>query len=531
MKKILTLNAIIIASVITLFCSCGSKPKGATLIPEDALVVSCINVEETMDAADLSDNAQLKEKMKNGIKQMELSRMFEKQLTDIVDDPSKTGIDFSEPFFIAVLDMDEMLYEFTGSLDDSKKFEELIGGMMKETRNDSALKTATSNPNIKYVDVDGNTFVLFDEDGFIMCNKKFNEDESGFVEFMAKQFSEEKNYTQTKGYDMLMSEDGIAKMHIALGKILSSKSMEMSMNRIPAETKKKLDLFSESDLVMALNVSKGEATYTCIFDPGTDEAKDYYDKMCESTGEIKGTFLKYVDENVLLAASMNFDGKKYVELQKEQINTLLGTLSLQNAGNDIKEIIESMDGDVTMSISGKLLGNKKFPEMNIYSSTENDKLVKYIADINSDGITQNGNEWLIKLTENEYKQVGRNYDWTEKEIGQAVFGYKDKTSYFAISENGTDAFRKADNPIDKGAFKGNKFYMRLNFAPMLKMKEMEYLLGSRAEGEIIRDVLSKINYAEMTVENNYKAEIRIVMNDKEQTPIAVIAEIMKEILM
>ena len=35
----------------------------------------------------------------------------------------------------------------------------------------------------------------------------------------------------------------------------------------------------------------------------------------------------------------------------------------------------------------------------------------------------------------------------------------------------------------------------------------------------------------MTVENNYNAEIRLVMNDKDHTPIAIALDIFKELLL
>ena len=329
---------------------------------------------------------------------------------------------------------------------------------------------------------------------------------------------------------MLMDENGIAKMHIACGKILASQNMKMSLDRLPAETKKKIDLFYESDVIMALNVSKGEASYVCTFDPGTDEAKKYYDKMCESAGEIKGTFLKYIDKDALMAAAMNFNGKKYIELQDEQLNNILGQISMQNAG-EIKDLIKTINGDFTIGIGSKLLGSKKVPEMKIYGSTDNNKLVNYIAEMSNGDMVKSGDGWMIKMTESDYTEVNGSYDWVEKEIGQASLGYKDNVSYFTISEKGNDAFKASGNAIDKSDFKGNKFYMRLNFAPMLKMKEVEEMLGSMGEGEIIRDVIKEINYAEMTVENNYKAEIRLVMNDKDHTPIAIAIDIFKELLL
>ena len=531
MKRHFFLNAAIILLAVALFCSCESKPKGAMLLPEDAQVVACIDVEKTMEASELGGDRQFKEKMKNGIKQMGFSRIMEKQITDIVEDPSTTGIDFKEPFFYAVLDINRMLFAFTGSLNDSEKFESLLRTTMTEMSGDSALKTTVTDPNVKFAHIDRDAFILFDNDGFIICNKNYDEDEAGFVEYMAKQFSEEKNYSQTKGYDMLMNENGIAKMHIACGKILTSQNMKKkSLNTLPAETRKKIDLFYESDMIMALNVSKGEASYVCTFDPGTDEAKKYYDKMCESAGEIKGTFLKYIDKDALMAAAMNFDGKKYIELQDEQINNMLGLISMLNA-EEIKELIKTINGDFTIGINSKLLGNNKVPEMKIYGSTDNSMLVESIAETNSNDMVKNGDRWIIKLTESEYANVNGSYDWIEKEIGQATLGYKDNTSYFTISEKESDAFKASDNAIDKSDFKGNKFYMRLNFAPMLKMKEVEEMLGSMSEGEIVRDVIKEINYAEMTVENNYNAEIRLVMNDKDHTPIAIAIDIFKELLL
>lgn len=530
MKRHFFLNAAVILSAVALICSCGSKPKGAVLLPEDAQVVTCIDVEETMEASELGGDRQFKEKVRNSIKQMGFSRIMEKQITDIVEDPSTTGIDFKEPFFYAVLDIDRMLFAFTGSLNDSEKFESLLRTTMMEMNGDSTLQPTVANPNVKFARINGDAFILFDNDGFIICNKNYDEDEAGFVEYMAKQFSEEKNYSQTKGYDMLMDENGIAKMHIACGKILASQNMKMSLDRLPAETKKKIDLFYESDVIMALNVSKGEASYVCTFDPGTDEAKKYYDKMCESAGEIKGTFLKYIDKDALMAAAMNFNGKKYIELQDEQLNNILGQISMQNAG-EIKDLIKTINGDFTIGIGSKLLGSKKVPEMKIYGSTDNNKLVNYIAEMSNGDMVKSGDGWMIKMTESDYTEVNGSYDWVENEIGQASLGYKGNASYFTISEKGNDAFKASGNAIDKSDFKGNKFYMRLNFAPMLKMKEVEEMLGRMGEGEIIRDVIKEINYAEMTVENNYKAEIRLVMNDKDHTPIAIAIDIFKELLL
>ena len=85
------------------FSSCSSVPEYGKMIPKDAVVVTCIDVEEAVKSSDLGDLKPLTDKFNKMIESSSLSEDKRIQLKQMIENPSELGFDLGQPmyFFLA----------------------------------------------------------------------------------------------------------------------------------------------------------------------------------------------------------------------------------------------------------------------------------------------------------------------------------------------------------------------------------------------------------------------------------------------
>ena len=131
--------------------------------------------------------------------------------------------------------------------------------------------------------------------------------------------------------------------------------------------------------------------------------------------------------------------------------------------------------------------------------------------------------------------VGDSYDdymdfsnpYREVTVGKFVAEYKNKVTYFGVSEEPAP-FKKAKNAVDSEGFAGKKFYARFNPKALLNMKSFK----ENEDKDYMKDAKNIINlfdYAELSTEGKGKASLRVVMNDKNVSPLEILAENLLEL--
>lgn len=544
MKKKLFSYALVCAMGIAGFLSsCTSKPSGAALLPDDAMMVWSLDVKAAVEASGIESNESLMKELEKGVKQVGMPRKIERKVLELIENPMESGVDLTEPLFCAIVDMDNEKFSFTGNLSDATKFQDLVEMVISEVEEDARIRNVSRDSDIKYIQIDRDGFLLFSEERFMLCNMGRDEDEDDFLDEMAELFVQEKGYNTTNGYQKLMDEPGIIKMHVAFDELLNSKEMKREMRNVPREAKETLRMLEDVDAIMALNIVNGEATLVCEVDVNSEETKALYDELAAGLGDIEGDFLSYFDKNDVFVAAANFDGEKYLDVFESRLKDLMETLSKQER-DMVMDAIESVNGDLTFGFGGELLKGGEGPCVSLYGATSNDYIVNLVAHENAgdDDMVKSGqSEWYVPIKNSEYVETGESYydeywnewrpkyEWVYKEVGRATFGIRDNVSYFCTSEEKPELFEKSSSPVNKSDFVGKKLYARLNVSAILEMDEVREELSS-GDGYMVRKVLEEVELLELECENNYRMTLRLETKDKSVTPIASLLNFVVDLL-
>ena len=97
-NRLFTLPALLLLAVLAL-SSCSKVPSSARLIPKDASCVMRIDVKQIAEKAEGKGDGNLKQLLKDEIKDAGMSRQATDLLLAIIDKPKKLGIDLRDPVF------------------------------------------------------------------------------------------------------------------------------------------------------------------------------------------------------------------------------------------------------------------------------------------------------------------------------------------------------------------------------------------------------------------------------------------------
>jgi len=135
MKKIKSISIIILAIGAMLLSSCSSTPESLKTIPKESSVVSAIDVYSIIQKGKLTELSDMKffktfkKELRNENKKV--SRIMD----DIMEDPTLTGIDFTNDVFIYYVDQadDERYVCISAEISDELKFSEFIEDLLDKS--------------------------------------------------------------------------------------------------------------------------------------------------------------------------------------------------------------------------------------------------------------------------------------------------------------------------------------------------------------------------------------------------------------
>lgn len=510
---------------------------GVDVIPDDALVVVELDLKELGSSAGNAADG-ISEKLEGFVKDLDLDKENEQFLLDVLDNPLASGINFAKPIYMAVCGEEDAMV--SGVVSDEDDFDKLIE-FLEDGGAD--LDVSETSKGIKYVAYQ--RFVLmYNSDYFII--KPYNQyayvdgeveeiDADDVVENAEELFDLDKSFADTPAYDHLDDVDGFLKM------VITEEIYEIDeFKKLMDETGVSLNDEEKTSIVFALNAELGKLTCTMDVAKASEEVEGL-------VNGIKGTYLPYVSENDILTAAINVNGSAIWKLVKDEVSSELLERIEKEAGFDLAGYVKSINGDITFSVSNKLLENK-MPEMALYAKTTNSDFVAFAAKV-ADFKELSSSVWEYPIYKYDYYDYplydGYDYDYKEPKktkVGVMTMGYKDDASYFMTSKDQPTVFKKANSPIDKSLFVDKLMYARLNVQSILKMKlngekvgaefkkECKGELGSDLGGAVYKSI-ENIDYIEMEVVNDGKTmNLSAVMIDQDKTPIEFVLNELMDIL-
>ena len=462
-RKFSLLYMLLVAVFVLSSCSKSAK-QTAKFIPDDAAVIS-IDVKQIIEKGKIADNAEAKKKLQEGMEQGVKNQETKDLIKKIMDDPTKTGIDLSEPIFVFFADNNNK-QGAVATISNKSDFLELANTFQKE----DGSEPAKEKDGIQYIQ-DNKTVVAFD-DATVFISESYSLDE-----VIAKFKNDDTKGTMAENDDFakLIEAKGFIKSLIPM--VLAEGQIGNNKNLLPEGLELK-----DLSLILNLTTDKGEAKlgFECI--AKSDAWKNYIKESTELCGKISGDYLKYLPKGAFLMYA-NINGKKLFEmLDKEKYFDQAGISGEQK--NLAKKVIEAIEGDLAFSI-GNIEGEK--PEVAAYLKTKDAS----IADL--------------------AKEQGL----AEMEVD---FGFKDGATYVAY---GTKGFTEAKDGFDKSAVNGRRVYLFCDIATIAKVAG---LFSGDAAGTA--DAASEyIKTAEFYDTSDTAGELVVKMKDTEKDPIEFFVDI------
>jgi hypothetical protein len=456
---------LLIAVFVLSSCSKSSQ-KNAKFIPDNAAVIS-IDVKQIIEKSKIADNADAKKKlqatMEEGVKNQETKNLIKK----IMEDPTKAGIDLTEPIFVFFADNNDK-QAAVATISSKDDFLELANALQKEDGGEPVKE----KDGIQYIQ-DGKAVVAFDDAAFFIS-------ESYSLDDVIAKFKND----DTKG--TMAENDDFAKLAEAKGFIKALIPMAIAEGVMDADAKKMLPEGAElKDLSIILNLTtdKGEAKLSFETIAKSDAWKNYIKESTEMCGKIAGDYLKYLPKGAFMAYA-NINGKKMFELFDKK--GIFDQGGIKDIKDEVKKVLEAIEGDFALSI-----GN-----VNVDKS----------AVINLPGVVAYLKTKDASITD-KVKEQGINPD------EDMDFGFKNGATYFVVGEDA--AFTEAKSGFDKSVINGRRVYIFCDIASIAKVADL-----INADAKDAASAASEyIKTAEFYDTSDTAGELIVKMSDAEKDPI------------
>lgn len=464
-RKCNLLYMLLIAVFVLSSCSKSSQ-KNAKFIPDNAAVIS-IDVKQIIEKSKIADNADAKKKlqatMEEGVKNQETKNLIKK----IMEDPTKAGIDLTEPIFVFFADNNDK-QAAVATISSKDDFLELANALQKEDGGEPVKE----KDGIQYIQ-DGKAVVAFDDAAFFIS-------ESYSLDDVIAKFKND----DTKG--TMAENDDFAKLAEAKGFIKALIPMAIAEGIMDADAKKMLPEGAElKDLSIILNLTtdKGEAKLSFETIAKSDAWKNYIKESTEMCGKIAGDYLKYLPKGAFMAYA-NINGKKMFELFDKK--GIFDQGGIKDIKDEVKKVLEAIEGDFALSI-----GN-----VNVDKS----------AVINLPGVVAYLKTKDASITD-KVKEQGINPD------EDMDFGFKNGATYFVVGEDA--AFTEAKSGFDKSVINGRRVYIFCDIASIAKVADL-----INADAKDAASAASEyIKTAEFYDTSDTAGELIVKMSDAEKDPI------------
>lgn len=494
--------------VALLLASC-SKQKGAALVPEDAMLVMRFDVTKLQEKCGIDGkNSEVKDWVKEQIKDMDVDKDLRKKLLTIVDDPTASGIDLTEPVYLYVSgnvkrgDFDGGL---VGAMASESDLTSLLEAALEEAGDEFSLE---EQDGVKYLEANG-TVMVYNGDWFYLGSA--GKDVDDLIEQLKERAGGNGSIVGNKAFEQMCSKDGVCQLMFQGAGLEELPDMDQVADMMPDGLELK-DMAGVVDFIL----DEGEAVVTSELIAFSDEWQDYIDKASEAMKPIAKEQTKFVSDKAL-SCFVNIDPKELYTYIK-QMAKVYGIDSESLA--QIKDVCNRLDG--TLSFDGYGISDNG-PLFTVYVGTKDNgayqMLKEAMAENDSTATDGDADKCLIPM---DY-----DYDWDTGEITPSSWGelgYKNGQTYFSMDSD--NAFSAPEKKYPTGEIKGTGIYLRFNFSCF-----KDYLDQVDGSAREVMEAVGKLfDYAETYYEDGGKSVFRITTKDKSKTPVEAIAKYVKKYL-
>ncbi|MCP9611471.1 DUF4836 family protein [Coprobacter tertius] len=362
---------LIMLLTVALFTSCSKESNYMQSIPADATIVitaDCKAIAEKADFKELFKNPEISSLLASF--QKSLGDDASKMLDTVLKDPEQSGISFDNSFVLFSNAVDGEVGMLL-KLKDRNKFNELLQIMQKE----GVSSEISDAKGFKYCILGEKAFCAFSSDRILILESAFNRESPEKIKENAGKYirqEKDKSLLVDKGFERFIKNQKEINYWFSMASTPPQVSTIYS-SFMP-------DKFKLGTVYAMANLSfeKGKIVITNESYSTDAETQKILENFSELCGKLTGKFLKAIPADAWLTYDININGKKLLEYlsQKQEIKKLF-----ENKEFDFKGMIESIDGDITLSLID-LPGDNSFvktPNMALFAEVNNDILITELS--------------------------------------------------------------------------------------------------------------------------------------------------------
>ena len=500
---------------VLMLASC-SKEQGARLIPDDAFVVIRLNVMKTMESTGMKgDDTSMKTQIEKLIKSAGLEKEVREKLMELIDDPTSSGIDFTEPVYLYLSGGGRDGFEggvtgTTASKGDLADIVKMLGDM-----NDDITLEDYKSDGVQYARIDRGTVLIFNSDWFFIGPIDRSEDwedaAESTIEDLLERASGNNNIGEHPAFQQMCERKGLMQVGIFGSGIENMPIPSEVTSSLPDDCELK-DVAG----IMDLAINNGEIVMECEGMPMSEAWEKQWNLL--DYKEIEKSQAKYADADGALAI-VNIDPKGIFDYVKAFArNAGVRTRDLERL-DELKPIFNAFTGKGMVAVNN--WDENDGPEIVAYVGTKNTKLLDQLVGEGSDDVMSVGN--------NEYRiPIDYDYDYNDS-IGDWVMtatkfmqaGWKNDQTYFLMNTD-DEPFttpRKAFTDV-----KGIGAYARTSGRLLGDaVSTIDYDMDQA--GQFCADI---VDYIELYMESPTKYVFRIATKKKDKSPIVAIIDYVKK---
>lgn len=486
MKKIQFLS--LMAVVIMALCSCTNTDYQKA-IPANATLVVKADMKSISEKADFKNS-----KWKTMLDASLIAVVKGKDMKNVkgyIDDPMKTGIDFSMPLYVFMVG--EETAGMTMKVNDEGDVKDFLlllqkQGLASKPVEKDGLMCGSLVDDISYA-YDSKSFLLLASlkgKGTSATNRMAHE---------LMSLKEDDSFASTEAFSRMNDEDDDVVTYTSgkWGEEILAYALEAFM---PAEIDMK-----DLDAIMCLNFENGQASFKAKAWGKTDKAKALLDEADKNFGTIDGKYIERVSANTLVWMGANVKGEWALGKLKEN-KSIKEMLFMLERAVDIEQMLRAVDGDVALELQSEDGDLENMPEYVMYAELKNSDFLKDVDDWKASmkdyGISMNSrgdNQYALTMD-------GDSYLWGVQ-----------SDDLFLSSEN---AVRGGNGGIHslaahKDDIKKNKFYIyvdieKIPLVDFAKQSGMSFLVEPLGELQSVVVKSSSIDEVTLTIELKDKGE-------------------------
>jgi len=458
-------NGLILGAISLLFASCSSTPESIKTIPSHVNMVQVYDVYSIAtkaklgEAQDLTMYKELRREFKN------LDKSLARLIDEAVEDPSKTGIDFTQDAFTFMMneEKDEEFFVTSIAISDSEKFGEFIDDFLDNTGVEYELE---KEEKYSYILVDNDMNIGWDENKAVFA-ARMNYKSKDNLEYIVEDLlflDEEDQITSNEQFMSFYDKSTDISMWMNTNILEEERSFKRMNKKSP------IDLFDNVfEIYLSFNDNDISLAYDII---PNDDIKELLEKEKFFEGTPNADLVKLMPKQSLVFSnwSINKSIFEYISDIKE-VKQEDGVVEVLNsiAGNMVYSIYDFKKTKYTYTDWVETYNEKKYENYNYYTDEVEyeggydweevqKEGEKYLPEFNFaiDITSKKAIESLIKKApENTFEKKGSAYKFT---LGDLTLYLTLTDNICAVSTNEKIASIVKNGGVEGDNLSSNEFY-------------------------------------------------------------------------